>query len=100
MSLLKLGSNGLEVRKLQLALNRAGATLTVDGDFGRKTEQAVEKFQKTYGLRVDGIVGKETWDTLNMFVKDYDVLRKAALDCLTALEQLPEYKLLEALLNG
>ena len=36
----------------------------VDGDFGRKTQRAVRKFQSLNGLEVDGVVGKLTWEKL------------------------------------
>jgi N-acetylmuramoyl-L-alanine amidase len=35
-----------------------------DGDFGHFTDDAVRAYQKKNGLRVDGIVGKNTWDCL------------------------------------
>ena len=46
---------------LQKLLNRGGARLTVDGNFGHKTWQAVADFQRPRGLKHDGIVGVETW---------------------------------------
>ena len=52
MDTLKKGSKGDEVKILQKALN-----ITVDGDFGVKTENAVKTFQKSKGLIADGIVG-------------------------------------------
>ena len=36
----------------------------IDGDFGRKTEEAVKKFQKANGLVEDGVVGPMTWEKL------------------------------------
>jgi peptidoglycan hydrolase-like protein with peptidoglycan-binding domain len=36
----------------------------VDGVFGTKTEGAVKAFQKANRLKVDGIVGKDTWTKL------------------------------------
>jgi len=53
---LKKGSSGQEVEELQAALG-----ITVDGDFGPKTEQAVKDYQQSNGLEVDGIVGPKTW---------------------------------------
>ncbi len=46
---------------LQKLLNRGGARLTVDGNFGPRTQQAVIDFQRPRGLRPDGIVGVATW---------------------------------------
>ena len=36
----------------------------IDGDFGKKTEAAVKKYQAAIGIRVDGICGKTTWKYL------------------------------------
>lgn len=38
--------------------------LTIDGDFGDKTEAAVKEFQEKSGLVADGIVGPGTWKKL------------------------------------
>jgi len=46
---------------LQKLLNRGGAGLTVDGNFGHRTRQAVIDFQRPRGLKHDGIVGVGTW---------------------------------------
>ena len=35
-----------------------------DGHFGASTEKAVKKFQKSKKLKVDGIVGYNTWKAL------------------------------------
>jgi hypothetical protein len=57
--LLRRGSEGEDVRRLQAALG-----IAVDGDFARGTEKAVREFQKAHGLPVDGIVGNYTWREL------------------------------------
>lgn len=57
--LLKRGSKGDAVRELQTILK-----ITVDGDFGPKTEAAVKAFQKSKKLVADGIVGPYTWEAL------------------------------------
>ncbi len=58
---LKVGSRGEEVKKLQENLNRLGFNCgAADGIFGPKTEAAVKAFQQRYGLAVDGIVGPAT----------------------------------------
>ena len=59
------GSQGETVRQLQRALNHAGYSLDVDGGFGTKTKAAVIDYQKKNGLAVDGVVGTETWGSLN-----------------------------------
>jgi lysozyme family protein len=48
---------------LQAALNKLGATpaLTVDDNFGRETRRAVEAFQASHNLTVDGLAGPATW---------------------------------------
>ncbi|MCB9759925.1 MAG: peptidoglycan-binding protein [Alphaproteobacteria bacterium] len=48
------------VRALQEALNKQGAALKVDGDFGKGTDAAVRAFQLSRGLSVDGVVGRNT----------------------------------------
>ena len=64
MELLKKGSKGDSVKLLQELLNKHGFNLTVDGDFGNKTEEAVKQFQKHLNLTVDGIVGSKTFEAL------------------------------------
>ncbi len=64
MPILRRGSQGKDVNKLQNILNDYGAKLVVDGIFGLATEAAVKKFQSEYGLTVDGIVGYLTWHAL------------------------------------
>ena len=50
---------------LQMALNRyGGAKLTVDGQYGEATAQAVEKYQKANGLHVDRWAGLKTLQSL------------------------------------
>jgi RHS repeat-associated protein len=60
---LRYGSRGADVEALQLRLNTHGArpSLSVDGNFGPRTRQAVINFQRARGLKVDGIVGPQTW---------------------------------------
>lgn len=59
--MLKKGSRGTEVKKLQEQLSKLGHNAgAVDGIFGTKTYNAVRAFQRASGLAVDGIVGPKT----------------------------------------
>ncbi|MCL1974364.1 MAG: N-acetylmuramidase family protein [Bacteroidetes bacterium] len=64
MRTLQQGNTGKDVTQLQEALNEKGYTVAVDGKFGKKTHEAVCRFQQDAGLVVDGIVGPKTWDAL------------------------------------
>ena len=57
---LKKGCKGDDVELLQHLLIENGDSLTLDGDFGSKTQAAVKDFQRRKGLKVDGIAGKNT----------------------------------------
>ena len=59
------GSQGSDVTELQKLLNQNGYSLAEDGIFGTKTQDAVKDYQKKSGLSVDGIVGTNTWGSLN-----------------------------------
>lgn len=65
-SVLKRGARGSQVRRLQQELTQSGVyTGPVNGRFGPLTQRAVRRFQRENGLRVDGIVGRQTWSALN-----------------------------------
>ena len=64
MPLVKKGSKGEAVKKLQQILNSKGYKLSVDGNFGPATEAAVKAYQKANHLEVDGEVGEKTWASL------------------------------------
>jgi putative chitinase len=57
--ILKVGSKGEDVKKLQAKLG-----LGADGVFGFGTEAAVKKWQASNGLTADGIVGEGTWSKM------------------------------------
>ncbi len=59
------GANGPAVRWAQYKLVRRTLTYKqIDGIFGPGTKTAVEQFQKSAHLTVDGIVGPKTWAAL------------------------------------
>lgn len=63
--LLRRGSKGAAVTKLQRALSSVGFDPgTVDGIFGKNTEAAVKSFQSRRGLTADGLVGPLTQGAL------------------------------------
>lgn len=67
LPMLRNGSSGEIVKTLQRLLkaldykDSSRKALSVDGEFGAKTEYAVKALQKAYGLGVDGIVDNDTW---------------------------------------
>lgn len=64
-AMLSQGSHGAEVRMLQLLLTKHGIeTGPVDGIFGPATQAGVLKFQAKHGLKLDGVVGPNTWGDL------------------------------------
>ncbi|MEG3975424.1 peptidoglycan-binding domain-containing protein [Microcoleus sp. herbarium8] len=64
---LKHGSRGEDVKRLQKLLNAQGFSphpIVIDGVFGPTTLTAVKRFQRQSHIPVDGIVGGKTWDRL------------------------------------
>ena len=62
---LKRGSEGTAVRRVQRALTAAlPGTVTVHGHFGPGTVNAVRRYQTRHGLRVSGVVTPGTWHAL------------------------------------
>jgi hypothetical protein len=53
---LREGSTGRDVRVLQRWLGYLGHEVTIDGHYGRRTTNAVRRYERRHGLRVDGIV--------------------------------------------
>lgn len=69
---LRLGSSGIDVRRIQTFLNRIRrnyplipAINPVDGVFGAGTQEAVKVFQRTFNLSSDGVVGVGTWNKIS-----------------------------------
>lgn len=67
MPLLKEGSSGPQVKKIQNRLKELGFDPgKVDGQFGPGTEAALMAFQKSEGLLADGIAGPQTLQALEL----------------------------------
>ncbi len=69
---LSRGYKGVDVRQLQRWLNSINevAVVAVDGFFGPFTESAVRAFQSFNHIRVDGIVGPQTFNTLGRYTNE------------------------------
>jgi hypothetical protein len=77
--ILKQGSRGKEVRVLQEYLNQNGFVIAATGpgspgketeNFGSATDAAVKRWQKSNGLKDDGIVGPVTWNAMGLATTD------------------------------
>ncbi len=67
---ISLGASGNEVRFVQSYCNsNRGINLTIDGEFGQDTKNAVIAIQEKNNLKADGIVGNLTWSVL---VKEFN----------------------------
>ena len=66
MRIFRLGDSGPEVLDVQQRLGSLGIRVSAneEGDFGTSTEAAVREFQAMRNLRVDGLVGPDTWGQL------------------------------------
>ena len=69
-TILRQGSSGSAVEQVQFWLNTISQyvssipSVSVDGIYGSSTAVAVRAFQRRYGLTVDGVVGRTTWNAI------------------------------------
>lgn len=67
-ALSKYGSTGNEVTQIQTKLKRWGYyNGNIDGIYGSQTVNAVKYFQRSNGLTVDGIAGKNTLEAMGIY---------------------------------
>ena len=64
---LRRGDNGRSVLHLQEGLNKKGAALTIDSNYGQATEDAVRSFQGKNSISADGVAGPATLKALGIY---------------------------------
>jgi len=69
---IRKGHKAHPVPSLQYHLRARGHAVTVDSEFGPRTDAAVRAFQKEKKLVVDGIVGRRTWEALVVTIRRGD----------------------------
>ncbi len=73
MRVLRAGMSGTDVMEIQALLAKMGYDPgNIDGVFGLQTQNAVKQFQRDFGLLPDGIIGLNTYRTLERFLLGYD----------------------------
>ncbi len=94
---LEINDRGEDVKKVQSIFNNLGYEIDADGIFGQNTKNIVMKFQENNGLKVDGIVGNNTYQLLEELatdvyykVKQGDTLSEIALDHHSDIEAIKE----------
>ena len=68
-SILRSGSQGADVERLQQDLSALGYEVEINSNFDTNTEAAVKQFQQQHKLKVDGVVGAETGRQLGMVLQ-------------------------------
>ena len=79
MKSIYIGDSGVLVQYLQLALNRAGFPIDIDGKFGHETCRALGSF---LGRNAGCVVDHSVWEKLMPFLKGYTTYTVAAGDTL------------------
>ena len=74
------GDTGRDIELIQRKLNRISTNFPgipkiypVDGFFGPSTTETVRKFQEVFGLDVDGLIGRATWNQIQFI---YNAVKK------------------------
>jgi g-D-glutamyl-meso-diaminopimelate peptidase len=66
--------SGTDVMEVQATLSKIGYYQgAIDGVFGPQMEQAVQQFQRSFGLSPDGVIGPNTFRMLERYMLGYDV---------------------------
>jgi hypothetical protein len=80
-TVLKVGATGAEVQCLEAQLAAAGYATTVDTTFDATTDSAVKAYQTALSLEVDGIVGRQTAQTLGIWAGPLGPMPATDDDC-------------------
>lgn len=57
---------GEHIKEIQQILSNKGYQISIDGTYGPESEAIVRQFQKDSGLKVDGVVGQQTYQKLGV----------------------------------
>ena len=60
----RVGDQGEEIAEIQGQLVLLGYDVMADGTFGAATVDAIKEFQKTQGIKADGLIGPATYSAL------------------------------------
>ena len=60
----RVGDRGEEIEEIQVQLVSLGYDVMADGAFGAATVEAVKAFQKSHGIKADGLIGPATYSAL------------------------------------
>jgi len=67
---LEVDDRGEAVKEVQTLLKKVGYDISTDGIFGYRTKEVVKDFQANNNLKVDGIVGDNTYSNLKKMAED------------------------------
>ncbi|MCF8000374.1 MAG: peptidoglycan DD-metalloendopeptidase family protein [Halanaerobiales bacterium] len=67
---LEVEDRGEAVKEVQSLLKKVGYDISTDGIFGYRTKEVVKDFQANNNLKVDGIVGDNTYNNLKKMAED------------------------------
>ena len=60
----RVGDHGEDIAEIQDKLVSLGYDVMADGDFGFATVEAIKDFQKSQGIKADGLIGPATYSAL------------------------------------
>lgn len=106
--ILRPSEQGDDVSGLQQSLTRLGYRdaqghpLKLDSDYGPRTKEAVEAYQRENGLHVDGIAGKDTLESIGKQLSKEKVSATAAITGVVAMTkpEHPDHSLFKQSLDG